>query len=184
MGCGSRSALTATYNSLAPTSMPAASGCRMGMCHIFCYPSWSFAPPIMPAECPGRGHRANSQSRSPSETDKRHHTSVRNPRPTLHGRASNLAPMSARAVAVIQPAPPIIARLAFLCILSGQGQLHASGYRTERQRSASRTFSRSKNRPANVWSRARLRYLSWKRAALFGLKCLLLSYFRVAGQPT
>jgi len=136
----------------------------------------------------GRMPGARAQSKLPIEivvgNDKRHHTSVRNPRPTLHGRASNRAPMSARAVAVIQPAPPIIARLAFLCILSGQGQLHASGYRTERQRSASRTFSRSKNRPANVWSRARLRYLSWKRAALFGLKCLLLSYFRVAGQPT
>jgi hypothetical protein len=33
--------------------------------------------------------------------------------------------MSARAVAVIRPAANIIARLAFLCILSGQGQLHA-----------------------------------------------------------
>lgn len=29
-GCGSRSALTAPYNSLAPTSMPAASGCKTG----------------------------------------------------------------------------------------------------------------------------------------------------------
>jgi len=37
--------------------------------------------------------------------------------------------MSARAVAVIRPAANIIARLAFLCILSGQGQLHA--YRDE-----------------------------------------------------
>jgi hypothetical protein len=33
--------------------------------------------------------------------------------------------MSARAVAVIRPAPTIIALLAFLCILSGQRQLHA-----------------------------------------------------------
>jgi hypothetical protein len=33
--------------------------------------------------------------------------------------------MSARAVAVIRPAPNIIAQLAFLCILSGPGQLHA-----------------------------------------------------------
>jgi hypothetical protein len=33
--------------------------------------------------------------------------------------------MSARAVAVIRPAGTIIARLAFLRILSGQGQLHA-----------------------------------------------------------
>src|ERR1700739_1267479 len=77
------------------------------------------APPIMPVGCPGRGHRANSQSRSSPETGKRHHTSVRNPRPTLHGRASNRAPMSARAVAVIRPAPTIIARLPFLFILFG-----------------------------------------------------------------
>jgi hypothetical protein len=34
--------------------------------------------------------------------------------------------MSARAVAVIRPAANIISRLAFLYILSGQGQLHAS----------------------------------------------------------
>jgi hypothetical protein len=60
----------------------------------------------MPVGCPRRGHRANSQSRSSPETDRRHHTSVRNPRSTLHGRASNRAPMSARAVAVIRPAPP------------------------------------------------------------------------------
>jgi len=33
--------------------------------------------------------------------------------------------MSARAVAAILPAAIIIARLAFLYILSGQGQLHA-----------------------------------------------------------
>jgi outer membrane protein assembly factor BamA len=83
-----------------------------------------FAPPIAPVGCPGRGHRANSQSRSSPETGSRHHTSVRNPRPTLIGRASNRAPMSARAVAVIRPAPTIIARLAFLCILSGPGQVH------------------------------------------------------------
>jgi hypothetical protein len=79
----------------------------------------------MPVGCPGCGHRANSQSRSAPETGSRHHTSVRSPRPTLIGRASNRAPMSARAVAVIRPAPTIIARLAFLCILSGRGQLHA-----------------------------------------------------------
>lgn len=73
----------------------------------------------MPVECPGRGHRANSQSRSAPETGSRHQTSVRNPRPTLIGRASNRAPMSTRAVVVIRSAPTIIARLAFLCILSG-----------------------------------------------------------------
>src|SRR5665647_1832525 len=85
----------------------------------------------MPVECPGRGHRANSQSGSSPETGTRHHTSVRNPRPTLFGRASNRAPMSARAVAVIRPASNIIAQLAFLCILSGPGQLHAYRYRSE-----------------------------------------------------
>jgi hypothetical protein len=53
------------------------------------------------------------------KTGSRHHTSVRNPRPTLIGRASNRAPMSARAVAVIRPAANIIARLAFLYILCG-----------------------------------------------------------------
>jgi hypothetical protein len=36
--------------------------------------------------------------------------------------------MSARAVAVIQPAPTIIALPMFLCILSGKRQLHASRY--------------------------------------------------------
>jgi hypothetical protein len=35
-----------------------------------------------------RGNRANSQSRSVPETGKRHHMSVRNPRPTLFDRAS------------------------------------------------------------------------------------------------
>ena len=78
-----------------------------------------------PVGCPGRGLRANSRSRSSPESGSRHHTSVRNPRPTLYGRASNRAPMSARAVAVIRPAPTIFARLAFLHLLSGQGQLHA-----------------------------------------------------------
>jgi hypothetical protein len=42
--------------------------------------------------------------------------------------------MSARAVAVIRPAANIISRLAFLYILSGQGQLHASRYRSDRNR--------------------------------------------------
>ena len=36
--------------------------------------------------------------------------------------------MSARAVAVIRPAPLIIALQLFLCILSGKRQLHASQY--------------------------------------------------------
>jgi hypothetical protein len=38
------------------------------------------------------------------------------------------APMSARAVAVIRPAPAIIALPLFLSTLSGKRQLHASQY--------------------------------------------------------
>jgi hypothetical protein len=53
------------------------------------------------SDAPGCRNRANSQSRSVPETDKRHHTSVRNPRPTLNGQALQ-APMSGRAVAAIR----------------------------------------------------------------------------------
>src|SRR5579859_4602312 len=82
----------------------------------------------MPVGCPGRGHRANSQSRSSPETGERHHTSVRNPRPTLFGRAWNRAPMSARAVAVIPPASPsLLDSRSFASCLAKGGQLHAFG---------------------------------------------------------
>jgi len=57
--------------------------------------------------------------------DERHHTSVRKPWTHAYRRASE-APVSARAVAVIRPAPIIIALPAFLYILSGKRQLHAS----------------------------------------------------------
>ena len=59
------------------------------------------------------------------KADERHHTSVRKPRTHAYRRASE-APVSARAVAVIRPAPIIIALPLFLCILSGKRQLHAS----------------------------------------------------------
>jgi hypothetical protein len=59
--------------------------------------------------------------------DERHHTSVRKPRTHAYRRASE-APMSARAVAVIRPAPNIISLPAFLFILSGKRQLHAYQY--------------------------------------------------------
>ena len=61
------------------------------------------------------------------KADERHHTSVRKPRTHASRRASG-APVSARAVAVIRPAPIIIALPPFLCILSGQRQLHAFQY--------------------------------------------------------
>jgi hypothetical protein len=88
--------------------------------------AWPFAPPILPVGCPGRGHRANSQSRSSSETDRRHHMSVRNPRTTLHGRVSKLAPMPARGITVIQTAPPssLDSRSFTSCLTKGS-QFHA-----------------------------------------------------------
>jgi hypothetical protein len=61
--------------------------------------------------------------------------------------------MSARAVAVIRPAANIIARLTFLYILSGQGQLHA--YRDSsilgetRLKLSKSPFLRNYSKPAN-----------------------------------
>ena len=60
------------------------------------------------------------------KADERHHTSVRKPRTHAYRRASE-APVSARAVAVIRPAPTIIALSPFLCTLSGKRQCHACG---------------------------------------------------------
>jgi hypothetical protein len=60
------------------------------------------------------------------KADERHHMSVRKPRTHAYRRASE-APVSARAVAAIQPAPTIIALPLFLCTLSGKRQLHAYG---------------------------------------------------------
>jgi NAD(P)-dependent dehydrogenase (short-subunit alcohol dehydrogenase family) len=52
---------------------------------------------------------------------------IAKPKRLVYLSSSNRAPMSARAVSVIRPAGSIIARPAFLYVLSGQGQLHASG---------------------------------------------------------
>jgi len=72
--------------------------------------------------------KARIKSKLPIEivvrADERHHTSVRKPRTHAYRRASE-APVSARAVAVIQPVPIIIALPLFLCTLSGKRQLHA-----------------------------------------------------------
>jgi hypothetical protein len=51
-----------------------------------------------------------------------------NPGPTLIVGLQYRASMSARAVAVIRPAPNIISLPVFLCILSGKRQLHAYQY--------------------------------------------------------
>jgi hypothetical protein len=67
--------------------------------------------------------KARIKSKLPIEivvkADERHHTSVRKPRTHAYRRASE-APVSARAVAVIRPAPIIIALSLFLCTLSGK----------------------------------------------------------------
>ena len=60
------------------------------------------------------------------KADERHHTSVRKSRTHAYRRASEV-PVSARAVAVIRPAPTINALSPFLCTLSGKRQLHACG---------------------------------------------------------
>ena len=52
------------------------------------------------------------------------------PDPRFSVGLQHRAPMSARAVAVIRPAPIIFALLAFLFIPSGQRQLHAYGDRS------------------------------------------------------
>ena len=67
------------------------------------------------------------------KADERHHTSVRKPRTHAFRRASE-APVSARAVAVIRPAPIIISLPPFLCTLSGKRQLHASRYPLRKKR--------------------------------------------------
>src|SRR6267142_217147 len=72
----------------------------------------------MPAECPGHECRANSQSRSPLNEQASSHICTQ-PRTHAYRRALE-APMSARAVAVTRPASTMVARLAFLHILSGQ----------------------------------------------------------------
>src|ERR1019366_254500 len=90
--------------------------------------SWISSPLAPPGT--GRMPQARIKGKLPIEivvkADERHHTSVRNPRTHAYRRASE-APVSARAVAVIRPAPIIIALPLFLCTLSGQRPLHAYG---------------------------------------------------------
>ena len=61
---------------------------------------------------------------------------------TAYRRASE-APMSARAVAVIRPAPIIIALPLFLCTLSGKRQLHACRYLFARRQAGRATVRTS-----------------------------------------
>jgi hypothetical protein len=127
-GWGSRSALTATNNSLAPTSMPAASGCKIGNSSHRFFDLFAIGSSELPVGCPRRESKANSQSRSSVRADERHHTSVRKPRTHASRRACE-APVSARAVAVIRQAPIIIALPLFLLHRVWQKrQLHASQY--------------------------------------------------------
>ena len=125
-GWGPRSGLTAINNSLALTSMPAASGCKMGNCSHRFFALFALAPPRT-----GRMPNPRIRSKLPIEivvrADERHHTSVRKPRTHAYRRASE-APVSARAVAVIRPVPIIIALPLFLCTLFGKRQLHACRY--------------------------------------------------------
>src|SRR5664279_3604504 len=85
-----------------------------------------------PAGCPRRESKANSQSRSSSKLTSVITRLYANPGPTLIVGLEHRAPMSARAVAVIRPAPSIISLPAFLYILSGKRQLHAYQYRSAR----------------------------------------------------
>src|ERR1035437_9932215 len=62
-GCGSRSAPTATYNSLAPTSLPAASGCRTGSVSHLLLPFLA----ICSSDHAGRMPGARTQSKLPIE---------------------------------------------------------------------------------------------------------------------
>jgi hypothetical protein len=83
----------------------------------------------------GRMPGARTQSKLPNRDRRRKPTDVitrlyATPRPKLFGQASNRAPMSARAVVVIRPAPSssLDSRSFTSCLAKG-GQLHASGYR-------------------------------------------------------
>ena len=71
MGCGSRSALTATYNSLAPTSIQQHPDAGWAMRHIFCCPSWPFCSSDHAGRMPG----ARAQSKLPIEIVENRQTS-------------------------------------------------------------------------------------------------------------
>ena len=108
--------------------MPAASGCKMGNSPYRFFDRFAIGSSELPVGCPMR-----IKGKLPIEivvkTDERHHTSVRKPRTHAYRRA-NAALVSARAVAVIRPAPSVISLPAFLCTLSGKRQLHAYRYRS------------------------------------------------------
>src|SRR5262245_60761984 len=111
----SRSSGTATNIWLAPTSIPAASGCRTAK-------SWTlfflvvaiFVLPDIPVGCPWC-----EESELPIEIvalRERHHKTVRDQGPTLTSGLRYRAPMSTRAVAVISPVPlSSQAQRSFLC---------------------------------------------------------------------
>ncbi len=88
IGCGSRSALTATNNSLAPTSMPAACGCKIGNSSHRFFDLFTIGSSELPVGCPKCESKTNSQSRSSSETTNVITRLYANPGPTLHRRAS------------------------------------------------------------------------------------------------
>jgi hypothetical protein len=88
IGRGSRSALTATNNSLAPTSMPAACGCKIGNSSHRFFDLFTIGSSELPVGCPKCESKTNSQSRSSSETTNVITRLYANPGPTLHRRAS------------------------------------------------------------------------------------------------
>ena len=87
-GCWSRSALTATNNSLAPTSIPAASGCRIGNSSHRLFDLFAIGSSELPVGCPRRDSKANSQSRSSSRTTHVITSLCANLGPTLPRQAS------------------------------------------------------------------------------------------------
>jgi hypothetical protein len=84
--CGSRSALTATYNSLAPTSIPAASGCRTGSESHLLLPFLA----ICSSDHAGRMPGARTQSKLPIEivVDNRQTSSHISTQPQTHASPS------------------------------------------------------------------------------------------------
>jgi hypothetical protein len=113
-----RRAGTAMNNSLAPTSIPAASGCNTGKFSVFFLRLVAMSIlPFLPVGRPGC-ERKQTPNRDRRRW-RRHHKTVRNPGPMLTVGLQNRAPMSARAVAVVRPAPSSCLRRRFLVILSG-----------------------------------------------------------------
>src|ERR1700761_770498 len=92
---GSRSALTATYNSLAPTSMPAASGCRTGSVSHLLLSFLAICSSHHAYRMPGAGTQSNLPieivvgNRQPLS-----HVCTQTPDPRLSIGLQNRAPMS------------------------------------------------------------------------------------------